>query len=145
MGSLRADSKRCSPNTVRLTVVIRYPFHPLCGVELAVVPAHGPNKQLQVRGPDGHFLLVPPWMVEPSAGQISVQNQPEIHGKACMDAAELLRLARSVCEAIQVGDSEIAGRYRGGKPRRPPCDSETSTSSARTAQPAKKTSRGKSV
>ncbi len=68
-----------------------YPFHPLNGLELAVVcKSRKRDGAVTVADPKGISLKIPVWMVLPEAAQIELSEKAEISVRALLELVHLL-------------------------------------------------------
>ena len=72
-------------------VVIRYTFHPLCGVCCPVIRLHFVHEEAcyVVRRANGMPLSVPVWMTQPEAAQIKIVCEPRLPVSALLDLRRL--------------------------------------------------------
>jgi hypothetical protein len=76
--------------TIRPTVSVYYPFHPLHGQELAVLGPRRRGEAVTVPDPTGVALVIPTWMVAPQAALIQLTAQPIISVRALTAVALLV-------------------------------------------------------
>ena len=68
-----------------------YPFHPLNGLELAVVcKSRIGDGAVTVADPEGIRLKIPVWMVSPQAAQIELSEKAEISARALLELVYLM-------------------------------------------------------
>ncbi len=68
-----------------------YPFHPLNGLELAVVcKSRKGDGAVTVADPKGISLKIPVWMVSPQAAQIELSEKAEISARALLELVYLM-------------------------------------------------------
>lgn len=102
---MRAQARQNTPLTGN-RVVVRYPFHPLCGLELEMIGlGNRARGTVTVITPSGSRLRIPPRMLEPESAH------PLVLPRALLSACALLALAEFV-EAFM--SSEAGGILRSG-------------------------------
>lgn len=91
------DARNAIRNTKCSTITIRYPFHPLCGQELAV-------ERLSAKGDgfadcvdlEGRRLRVPLWMTSPEAAEHRLADAVRIDPKALLRLIDWVRCVEEI-------------------------------------------------
>ena len=96
-------------------LIIRYPFHPLCGELITVIGMNNYRGEsyLTIRQADGTLALLPPWMASQDAALMSVVPKPALPHPVLVELLHLIDAAlSSLALTIREGG-------RGSKPEPP--------------------------
>ena len=94
-------------------VTVYYPFHPLRGQQLEVYTQCIRGTEQAIIYAEGRRLLIPRWMLEPTAGLFKVEAQPRISAQALIRTADLMDVLSDNTDLSRLATADVCRSSHG--------------------------------